>query len=316
MTDAYKPITTISALNEHATAIRQLGKRVVADVIEIGRRLTDAKHICGRGNWLPWLKNEFGWSVDTAERFIQLYALSSQIPQIAEFNLPLSGLYLLAAPSTPEKVRTEVIERAKAGEMIKFAEVKETIDTANGRKPQAKKAREQPKQKDVASPEEIKSNIFDTIERQKAVARAYKKVFKVATLDQAAKDEVSAAIGTLITTWQMTRPRPAKKKREIIDERQSLVRRLVALDRDLVMLLSKFFETYPDQVDGFVADLMVSQVEIEEHEGNGTDAQASADRRKAEHAARDGDIPHEVPPSGDGLDIPDILRRRAPEATP
>src|SRR5262249_39195986 len=32
------------------------------------------------------------------ERFIQVSALSNQIPQLAEFNLPVSALYLLAAP--------------------------------------------------------------------------------------------------------------------------------------------------------------------------------------------------------------------------
>jgi hypothetical protein len=55
---------------------------------------------------------------------------------------------------------------------------------------------------EVAPPEEIKSNIHDTIERQKAVWRAYKKIFRVADLDQASKDEVSAAIDTLISTLQ------------------------------------------------------------------------------------------------------------------
>ena len=48
------------ALAEHVTAIRQLGKRVVADVAEIGRRLFECKRICGHGNWLPWLEREFG----------------------------------------------------------------------------------------------------------------------------------------------------------------------------------------------------------------------------------------------------------------
>jgi hypothetical protein len=40
-------------LAQHAEVIRALGKRVVHDVIEIGRRLTDAKARCGHGNWLP-----------------------------------------------------------------------------------------------------------------------------------------------------------------------------------------------------------------------------------------------------------------------
>jgi hypothetical protein len=53
---------------EHAEAIRSLGRRVVADVIEIGRRLTECKKLLGHGNWLPWLDREFGWSEDTALR--------------------------------------------------------------------------------------------------------------------------------------------------------------------------------------------------------------------------------------------------------
>jgi hypothetical protein len=51
-----------------AARIRALGRRVIADVIEIGRLLADCKDQCGHGNWLPWIKREFGWSADTAER--------------------------------------------------------------------------------------------------------------------------------------------------------------------------------------------------------------------------------------------------------
>ena len=43
-----------SVLAENAEEIRKLGKRAVGDVIEIGRRLSEMKKICGHGNWLPW----------------------------------------------------------------------------------------------------------------------------------------------------------------------------------------------------------------------------------------------------------------------
>jgi hypothetical protein len=101
--------------------------------------------------------------------------------------------------------------------------------------------------------------------------------------------------------------RPAKKKWDVIHERQGLVRLLFALDRDLAVLLSKFFETYPDQVDGFVADLMVCRTEIEEcNEGRSADddPDASAGAMKAGEAATGTD--------DDGLDIPECLRRSAP----
>ena len=50
-----------TVLAQNAEAIRALGKRVIGDIIEIGRRLTEAKKIVGHGNWLPWLDREFGW---------------------------------------------------------------------------------------------------------------------------------------------------------------------------------------------------------------------------------------------------------------
>ncbi len=55
---------------------------------------------------------------------------------------------------------------------------------------------------DVASPEEIKQNIFDSIARHMAIVRAYKKVLAVSALDEASKNEVSVQIGRLITKWQ------------------------------------------------------------------------------------------------------------------
>jgi len=49
-------------LAQNAQEIRKLGKRASADVIEIGRRLTEMKKLCGHGNWLLWLQREFGWT--------------------------------------------------------------------------------------------------------------------------------------------------------------------------------------------------------------------------------------------------------------
>jgi hypothetical protein len=122
-------ITPASALAVHAEEIRKLGRRVVGDVIEIGRRLTEAKKLCGHGNWLPWLKREFGWSENTALRFMRAHELSSSLKsaKLADLEIPVSGLYLLAAPSTPPEVVDAVIERAKAGEHPKHAEIVQAI---------------------------------------------------------------------------------------------------------------------------------------------------------------------------------------------
>ena len=116
-------------LAQHAEVIRALGKRVVHDVIEIGRRLTDAKARCGHGNWLPWLDREFGWSDSTALRYMQAHQFATD-KSVTVTDLSLKSLYLLAAPSTPEAARDEVIERSEAGEHLTPAQIKETIDKA------------------------------------------------------------------------------------------------------------------------------------------------------------------------------------------
>jgi hypothetical protein len=103
-------------LIEHAEAIRNLGKRVIKDVIEIGRRLAAAKELCGHGNWLPWLDREFGWEETTARRFMSVYELAGKSGNLQDLSLPVSAIYLLAAPSTPDEARDEIIKRAEAGE--------------------------------------------------------------------------------------------------------------------------------------------------------------------------------------------------------
>src|SRR5262245_20099663 len=90
-------------LADTANAIRALGRNVIRDIVEIGRLLVEAKERAGHGNWRAWLDQEFGWSQDTAERFMSLHRLRGQIPQIADYDVPVSGLYLLARQSTPER---------------------------------------------------------------------------------------------------------------------------------------------------------------------------------------------------------------------
>jgi hypothetical protein len=130
---------TETILAQHADAIRALGKRVIGDIIEIGQRLTDAKQIAGHGNWLPWLEREFGWTEMTATRFINVYEMSKS-NNLLDLDVPVSGLYMLAAPGTPDEARTEMIERAETGEKVSVADVKRSIDTAKGREQPAREA--------------------------------------------------------------------------------------------------------------------------------------------------------------------------------
>jgi hypothetical protein len=140
-----------SQLSKHATAIRALGKQTVDNVIEIGRRLTEAKRMLGHGSWLPWLKHEFGWTDQTARNFMLLHEFAGK-PEFKKFlnlNLPVSTLYLLAAPSTPDLAKSEIIDRTAAGETPSGNEVKRVIEKhkRKAHQPQAKKAKPKAKPK-------------------------------------------------------------------------------------------------------------------------------------------------------------------------
>jgi hypothetical protein len=149
------PTISESALTEHAEIIRQYGKRVIADVIEIGRRLVECRRILKEDSgWRAWLEDELKWSPQTAGRFIQVYELSQECSTVEHLDLPVSALYLLAAPSTPAEVRDEIIERVESGEEVTVPEVRQTIEAA---KP-ARKPRKEPAVRGITSPAPKKIN--------------------------------------------------------------------------------------------------------------------------------------------------------------
>ena len=145
-------------LAENAEEIRNLGKRAAGDVIEIGRRLTEMKELCGRGNWL---QREFGWTDRHALNYMRVYGLSLKSENFSDLRISVSGLYLLAAPSTPPEAVDEVIERAKSGERQAHAEIKGKIGeikrvkaTAAGIKPQRGLSKKRTKAEGLTAPEQ------------------------------------------------------------------------------------------------------------------------------------------------------------------
>lgn len=141
-------IPMISPLAEKANRIRALGKQTVANVIEIGKLLTecrDSPHM-KHGEWLPWLHHEFGWKQRTAYNFINIYEMTtkSKVANFANLNLDISALYLLAAPGNAD-IREEVIEEVVAA--TKATGQRATHQTVK-QKAQAVRERRQPRADD------------------------------------------------------------------------------------------------------------------------------------------------------------------------
>ncbi len=140
-----------SLVAEHADAIRVLARNVIANVVEIGRRLTEVNNRIEHGQWLMFLDREFGWSDQTARNFMHVFDLSNS-KRVLDLDLPLRSLYLLAAPSTPSEVRDNIIEDAQRGEKPTHAEVVKRVRSSSRKSRKAEATQSEQEQAKAPEP--------------------------------------------------------------------------------------------------------------------------------------------------------------------
>jgi hypothetical protein len=116
-----------------ADRIRERMKKTVEDIIEVGNDLLAVKEALPHGQFLPWLKAEFGWSERSAQNFMSV-AEQFKSAKIADLPIQPSAAYLLAAPSVPDEAREKAVEKAEAGEEITFATAREIVAEVRKRK--------------------------------------------------------------------------------------------------------------------------------------------------------------------------------------
>jgi phage N-6-adenine-methyltransferase len=106
--------------------IHRLSRRAASDIIEIGTHLTAIKSALPHGQWLPWLRAEFGWGETTARRFMQI-ADRFQHANLDDLPIAPSALHILSDPGVSDDACTAAIERARAGERITIADAKAIV---------------------------------------------------------------------------------------------------------------------------------------------------------------------------------------------
>lgn len=116
-----------------ADRIRERVKKTVEDIIEVGKDLLAVKEALAHGQFLPWIKAEFGWGERTAQNFMSV-AEQFKSAKIADLPIQPSAAYLLAAPSVPDEARQKAVEKAEAGEEITFAAAREIVAEARKKK--------------------------------------------------------------------------------------------------------------------------------------------------------------------------------------
>jgi len=107
-------------VQQRTSEIRSLLRRTAQDIFDIGQKLIEVKAQLGHGHFRTWLNTEFDWSIWTATKFMQV-ADKFKCVKFSHLDIAPSALYELAAPSTPDSVRCEAIERASHGETITYS---------------------------------------------------------------------------------------------------------------------------------------------------------------------------------------------------
>jgi hypothetical protein len=110
-----------------AVEIVQAGRRAQDDLMKIGQRLVEVKELLEHGQFQEWCATEFQMTARTARNMMNVAKVFGDKTETVSV-LSDSAMYLLAAPSTPEEARVEVIAQAQAaGKTPTKAEVVETI---------------------------------------------------------------------------------------------------------------------------------------------------------------------------------------------
>jgi hypothetical protein len=102
---------------ERTERIHNLARMTAAGIVQIGQYLGEVKERLGHGNFLEWIKREFDWGERTARNFMMVHERFKSA-NFADLQIDVSALYLIAAPSTPEPARKEVVRRAENGEAV------------------------------------------------------------------------------------------------------------------------------------------------------------------------------------------------------
>lgn len=117
-------------LPDRARRIRNLVDVARGCIIEVGRELIAAKAEVAHGEWLPWLEREFGWSIRTADNYMNVAAKFASVANFSGVTIDATALYALSAPEVPQSTRDEAIERAEDGEHVTLADAEAMIASA------------------------------------------------------------------------------------------------------------------------------------------------------------------------------------------
>lgn len=109
------------------------------NIIEVGKRLIQAKELVPHGEWQNWLKGNFNLSISTAQKFMQIYERFG----ISRIDTAFSSTQMIAMLALPADETTAFIEaKAAEGNPVENMTIKTLREEVQQWKDKAEKANE------------------------------------------------------------------------------------------------------------------------------------------------------------------------------
>jgi hypothetical protein len=150
------PMTMLESVNDEAildkaeNKIRGHSRLVLKNIVAIGEALVDVKSRVPPGRYTEFVTYRLGWTERAAQRFVSVYQMFCKLPAtqsldgktdnlsgLDDLRIPITTLYLIAQPSTPEEVRAQVLEMAARPSGVSLKETRCIIDETKQSAPPA-----------------------------------------------------------------------------------------------------------------------------------------------------------------------------------
>jgi Protein of unknown function (DUF3102) len=114
-------------------------RTLAANVRKIGAELLKVKSCLDHGEWLAWLEFRCELSERSAQRYISVAKFLNEV----QVTGPVSdtGLVQLAAPTTPQPVREELVQKINAGTRLTTRAIAKRIAKAKGHQARAQRGK-------------------------------------------------------------------------------------------------------------------------------------------------------------------------------
>lgn len=153
-----RQITDEEYLDQTKGEIRGYSRLVVTGIINIGKKLAEAKAQVGHGKYQKFVREQLGFTDSAVLRFVQSFEFSKTptLVDLESVQIDASALYLLAAPSIPDEVRRAALKEG-GDRGNSHAEVQKLI--ADAKAEAAAKAKEEADKEAAAKLSETKKAI-------------------------------------------------------------------------------------------------------------------------------------------------------------